>query len=143
MQAYIKRHWAALIPVLIGIAFSLTAILYAGSEKAEFGDARDYINAAHSFLSGIPYPRISFSQPMFRPPFFPVWMAAIWSVFPNSIFAVKMAQALLHGGTVFVAYRIVYEIRTFPCLPEWPSGISQRKFSPEIFSTLQWSPQSK
>ena len=110
MQAYIKRHWVALIPVFIGIAFSLTAILYAGSEKAEFGDARDYINAAHSFLNGIPYPRISFSQPMFRPPLFPLWMAAIWSVFPNSIFAVKIAQVLLHGGTVFVAYRIVYEI---------------------------------
>lgn len=106
----IKKNWIPLIPCVFGIAFSILAIWYFGFEKVDFGDTEDYINAANSFLNGTPYPRQSVFHPMFRPPLYPFFISLIWSVFPQSIIAVKLAQALLHGATVFVAYKIVYEV---------------------------------
>lgn len=98
------------MPCIIAIAFSLVAIWFFGFERLEFGDAKDYINAANSFLRGTPYPLQSEFHPMFRPPLYPLFISLIWSVFPDSVIAVKLAQALLHGATVFVAYKIVYEV---------------------------------
>ncbi|MDQ6785595.1 MAG: glycosyltransferase family 39 protein [Acidobacteriota bacterium] len=104
------KKWFVLIPVLIGIALSIFAIWFYGFEKVEFGDAEDYINAANTFLNGTPYPRVSVVHPMFRPPLFPVFISIIWLVFPNSVIAVKIAQAFLHGATVFVIYKIAFEV---------------------------------
>jgi len=104
------RKLLALTSVLIGISFSIFAIWYFGFEKVEFGDAEDYINAANAFLNGTPYPRQSVFHPMFRPPLFSFLIAVIWSVFPDSIIAVKLFQAVLHGATVFVIYKIAREV---------------------------------
>ncbi len=105
-----RKKWLIWIPVLIAVASSFFAIWYFGFEKVDFGDTEDYINAANSFLNGTPYPRQSVFHPMFRPPLYPFFISLIWSVFPQSIIAVKLAQALLHGATVFVAYKIAYEV---------------------------------
>lgn len=106
----LRKNWTLFVPCIIGIVFSVFAIFYFGVEKVDFGDTQDYINAANSFLNGTPYPRQSEFHPMFRPPLFPFFISIIWSIFPNSILAVKLAQALLHGATVFLAFKIVYKI---------------------------------
>lgn len=100
----------ALIPVFVGIAFAVLLSWIYGFEKAVFGDANDYMAAAKSFLTATPYPRQSEFHPMFRPPLYPLFIAGVWSVFPDSIVAVKFAQALLHGATAFVIYQIVWEV---------------------------------
>lgn len=106
----LKRNWLIIFPVAVAIIFSIFAIWFYGADKLEFGDTEDYINAANAFLNGTPYPRESIQHPMFRPPLFPLFISLIWSFFPQSILAVKIAQALLHGATVFIAFKIVYEI---------------------------------
>ena len=106
----VGKNWTLIIPCLVGIAFSLVAISFFGWEKVEFGDAEDYVNAANSFLNGTPYPLRSVFHPMFRPPLYPMFIAGIWSIFPESIIAVKLGQALLHGATVFIAYKTVFEV---------------------------------
>lgn len=105
-----RKRLFILISVTVAAVFSLFAIAFFGFEKVEFGDAQDYVNAANSFLHGTPYPRRSIAHPMFRPPLFPALIAAIWSIFPQSVVAVKLFQTLLHAATVFVAFKIVYEI---------------------------------
>ncbi len=105
-----KRNWTVIIPCITAITFSIFAIWFFGYEKIEFGDAEDYINAANSFLNGTPYPRRSVFHPMFRPPLFSFLIAMIWSVFPDSIIAVKLFQAVLHGAAVFVIFKIIYEV---------------------------------
>lgn len=99
-----------IVAVFAAAAFSLVAIAFFGFEKIEFGDTQDYVNAANSFLNGTPYPRRSIAHPMFRPPLFPALVAAVWSVFPESVVAVKLFQTLLHAATVFVVFKIVYEV---------------------------------
>lgn len=106
----LKRNWTVIVPCLVGIAFSILMIWIYGFEKIEFGDTEDYINAANAFLDGTPYPLRSVFHPMFRPPFFSMMIAAVWTIFPKSIVAVKIAQACLHGATVLVAYKTVYAI---------------------------------
>lgn len=102
-------RWA-LIPFLIGTAFALLVIYALGVNRVEFGDANDYIASARAFLDGTPYPRQGECHPMFRPPLFPLLIAGVWSVFPDSIIAFKFAQALLHGATCLVAFLLVYEL---------------------------------
>ena len=105
-----KNNWSALIPVAVAIAFAVFVIGIFGFEKVVFGDANDYMTAARTFLSGAPYPLRSEFHPMFRPPLYPLFIAGIWSVTGESAVAVKLAQAVLHGATCFVAYLIVFEI---------------------------------
>lgn len=99
-----------ILPALIGFSLAVLTIFYFGVDKIDFGDTEDYINAANAFLNGTPYPRKSVFHPMFRPPLFPLLVAAVWSIFPKSILAIKIAQALLHAATVLTAYKIVYEL---------------------------------
>lgn len=106
----LKRNLTLIFPVFIAIVCSLLAIAYFGVDKADFGDTEDYINAANAFLNGTPYPLQSVFHPMFRPPLFPLLIAGVWSIFPESILAIKIVQALLHGATVFLAYKIVFEV---------------------------------
>ncbi len=104
------KKWLYALPCLIAMVFSLLAISYFGWEKLEFGDTQDYINGANAFLNNTPYPLRSISHPMFRPPLFSSLIALVWFVFPQSVVAVKLMQCLLHAGTVFIAYKTVYEI---------------------------------
>ncbi len=105
-----KKKWSILIPCFIAFAFSIFAIWFFGWERIEFGDTEDYINGANAFLDGTPYPLQSVFHPMFRPPLFSFFIAIVWSIVPKSIIAIKIAQALLNVGTVFVIYKTVYEV---------------------------------
>ncbi len=105
-----KRDLIAFVPVLVAVTFSILAIWFFGFGKMVFGDANDYIAGARAFLNHTPYPHQSELHPMFRPPLFPLFIAMIWKVFPDSIVAVKFGQAILHGGTCWVIYRIVFEV---------------------------------
>ncbi len=104
------RNWRLAVSCVVAIILSTLTIWYFGFEKVEFGDTHDYINAANTFLNGTPYPLKSEFHPMFRPPFFSMFIAFIWSFFSQSIVAVKIAQAFLHGATVFIAYKTVHAI---------------------------------
>lgn len=106
----LKRNWTIIVPCAAGMIFALLMISYYGWEKIEFGDTEDYINAANSFLNGTPYPLRSVFHPMFRPPLYPLFVAAVWTIFPGSVVAVKIAQALLHVGTVWIAYKTVHAV---------------------------------
>lgn len=106
----LKKNWTIILPCIVAIVFSVFAIWFFGFEKIEFGDTEDYINGANAFLNGTPYPLRSVFHPMFRPPFFSLFIAGIWSIFPKSIIAVKIAQAILHGATVFIAYKTIYAV---------------------------------
>lgn len=105
-----KSKWAALIPVVVGIVFAVCLIKIFGFEKVVFGDANDYITAARTILNNTAYPRQSEFHPMFRPPLYPALIAALWSISGESVIAVKLAQAVLHGATCFVVYQIGWAI---------------------------------
>jgi uncharacterized membrane protein len=106
----LRRNLLIILPVAVAVIFSLLAIWFYGVDKTEFGDAEDYINGANAFLNGTPYPLRSVFHPMFRPPLFPLLIAGVWSIFPDSIVAIKFTQCLLHALTVFFAYKTVYEL---------------------------------
>lgn len=97
------------VPAVIGIVFSILAIWFYGFENFGSVDTNDYINAANSFLNGTPYP-LQGEHPVFRAPVFPAFIALIWSIFPDSVIAFKIAQALFHGATCLVIFQIIYEI---------------------------------
>lgn len=105
-----KKNLMLLIPCLVGISFSIFAIWFFGFEKIAFGDAIDYINSANSILNGTPYPLRGEFHPVFRAPIFPAFIALVWTFFPKSILAFKIAQALLHGATCLVIFKITFEL---------------------------------
>ena len=80
----LKKHWMKIVPCLIGIIFALLINYLYGFQKVEFGDAEDYINGANAFLNNTPYPLQSVFHPMFRPPLFSGFIAAVWLIFPHS-----------------------------------------------------------
>lgn len=106
----LRKLLSAYVPVIIALGFALTLCYVYGFERADFGDANDYINAAKSFLTGAPYPLRSEFHPMFRPPLYPLFIAGLWSIFQESNVAVKIAQAFLHGATCLVVFQIVWEV---------------------------------
>lgn len=110
------KKYCSLFPVILGFGVSILAIVYFGIERVEFGDANDYINSANSILNGTPYPLRGDFHPVFRAPVFPAFIALVWTFFPNSILAFKIAQAILHGALCFVIFRITFELvkKTLP-----------------------------
>lgn len=106
----LNRKWTILIPSIVGFALSVAAIWLYGFERADFGDAADYIAAAKSILDGTPYPRRGDFHPVFRAPVFPAFVALVWTIFYESVVAFKIAQAVLHAATCFVIYRTIYEL---------------------------------
>jgi 4-amino-4-deoxy-L-arabinose transferase-like glycosyltransferase len=105
-----KNKLFIILPIFVGIVFSLLAISTYGFDKIEFGDTEDYINGANAFLNHTQYPLRSVFHPMFRPPMFSYLIACVWLIFPQSIIAVKITQVILHAASVFIAYKTVYEI---------------------------------
>jgi hypothetical protein len=61
-----KNRFFIVLPVLIGIVFSILAISIYGFDKIEFGDTEDYINGANAFLNHTQYPLQSVFHPMVR-----------------------------------------------------------------------------
>lgn len=82
-----------------------------GWEKVKFGDAQDYIDAGIAFGSTGQFPRQT-SLPFFRPPLYPLMIAAVWSLFPSKIIiALKVAQIIIHLLTVGIILRIAKEFK--------------------------------
>ncbi len=98
------------LPSIAGFIVSILAIIYFGVEKVEFGDANDYIASANSILQGTPYPLRGDFHPVFRAPVFPAFIALIWTFFPKSILAFKIAQAILHAATCWLIFKITFEL---------------------------------
>jgi 4-amino-4-deoxy-L-arabinose transferase and related glycosyltransferases of PMT family len=99
------------IALIVGIA----AIFAIGASRSEFADSGDYLEAARMLLTSGSYPTVG-SLPFFRPPLYPLFIAAVWSVFPGSIVAVKIAQVLLHAVTAALVFRsgeLIFERKSF------------------------------
>ena len=105
-----KEIVLTLLPIIIGLLLSFAVNYVYGFGKVEFGDAEDYINGANAFLNNTQYPLQSVFHPMFRPPLFSAFIAGLWSLFPQSVIAVKIGQMLLHAATIFVAYKTVLRV---------------------------------
>lgn len=105
-----KQKWIIILPSVLGFLLAVLAIFIIGVNKHDFGDAYDYILAANAILQDFSYPRQSSVLPFFRPPLYPFFISLIWLVFQDSIIAVKIAQAILHGLTCWFVYKIVFEI---------------------------------
>lgn len=105
-----KQKWIIVLPSVSGFLLAVLAIFIIGVNKVDFGDAQDYKIAADSILRNFTYPRQSIGLPFFRPPLYPFFISLIWLVFQDSIVAVKIAQAILHGLTCWFIYKIVFEI---------------------------------
>jgi 4-amino-4-deoxy-L-arabinose transferase-like glycosyltransferase len=115
-----KRPDSLRIQILIfcgGTIISLAAIFFVGAEKVSFADAADYMSAANALLTNFTYPNGG-TLPFFRPPFYPFFIALIWLVFPASILAIKIAQAIIFGLTCVLIYKIAFALinRRLPAL---------------------------
>jgi len=103
-------RWTEVAVPLVGVVLALATILVYGLHEVHFGDARDYMRAAQSLLHHGTYPREA-SLSFFRPPLYPLLIAAIWWIGPDgSVAAIKLVQAALFGVTCWLLYRIALEV---------------------------------
>ena len=80
-------------------------MIYAtGRDYDGFADTIDYIVAARMLVENGSYPAVG-GLNFFRAPLYPLFMAAIWSVTGESVFAVKIVQSVLHALTVLMIFR--------------------------------------
>jgi 4-amino-4-deoxy-L-arabinose transferase-like glycosyltransferase len=79
-------------------------IYVTGRDNAEFADSIDYITAARMLVADGSYPAVG-GLNFFRAPLFPLFMAGIWTVTGESVFAVKIVQAVLHALTTLMIFR--------------------------------------
>jgi 4-amino-4-deoxy-L-arabinose transferase-like glycosyltransferase len=99
----------ALIVVIVAIAIAARAVVGLGLEgRVHFPDSRQYIKIAHNIRAG-DGPGLNESAVAARPPGYPYFLAAIFSVFGSSsdappLLAVRLAQALLGGLLCLVIY---------------------------------------
>lgn len=104
-----KQKWIIILPSLLGFLLALVSIFIVGVNKVSFPDAPDYLIASKSILKDFSYPRQGLF-PFYRPPLYSFFISLIWLVFQDSIAAVKIAQAILHGLTCWFIYKTVFEI---------------------------------
>jgi len=73
-----------------------------------FGDATDYMTRARELLTTGNYSREPYRPvlPFFRVPLYPLLIALVWTVAPESILAIKVAHVALFAGTCHVLYLI-------------------------------------
>ena len=91
---------------LAALAFALciVAIYAMGRDNADFADSIDYVTAARMLVENGSYPAVG-GLNFFRAPLFPLFMAAVWSITGESVFAVKIVQAVLHAVTTLMIFR--------------------------------------
>ena len=88
----------------LAFALCIAAIYMTGRDNADFADSIDYVVAARMLVENGTYPETG-GLNFFRAPMFPMFMAVIWSVVGESVFAVKIVQAILHAATVLMIFR--------------------------------------
>jgi hypothetical protein len=79
-------------------------IYVTGRDNAEFADSIDYVTAARMLVADGSYPAAG-GLNFFRAPLYPLFMASVWSFTGESVFAVKIVQALLHTLTTLMIFR--------------------------------------
>jgi len=91
---------------LAALAFVLCVgmIYVTGRDNPDFSDSIDYITAARMLVEDGSYPAVG-GLNFFRAPLYPLFMAGIWSVTGESVFAVKIVQSMLHAVTVLMIFR--------------------------------------
>lgn len=83
----------------LALALRLLAIWISGPDAVAFRDGADYIAHASAVCSGGPYPDRG-NSPIFRPPGFPVFIAAATACHPDAVIAIKIGLAILDAATV-------------------------------------------
>ncbi len=91
---------------LAALAFVLCVVMIyvTGRDNADFADSIDYVTAARMLVESGSYPDVG-GLHFFRAPLYPLFMAGVWSVTGESVFAVKIVQALLHAVTTLMIFR--------------------------------------
>ena len=89
----------------LAVVLCIGMIYVTGRDNPDFADSIDYITAARMLVENGSYPAVG-GLNFFRAPLFPLFMAGIWSVTGESIFAVKIAQAILHAVTTLMIFRM-------------------------------------
>lgn len=102
VEAQAEQRWTALLWLLFGVALAvrLVAVLLrwpvAESILTPLNDSTDYHVLAESLLAGSGFAGPSGEPTAFRPPFYPVFLAVIYSVFGvGNLGAVAVVQAFL------------------------------------------------
>lgn len=90
--------------LIVALVTAFAAILGGVAGPSLFPDSRDYMAAARGILAG-EYPRYC-SLPFFRPPLYPLMIAGLLRLWPESRFAILAAQAGLFAGTCLLLHRI-------------------------------------
>lgn len=99
-----RDRWQWLL-LLCGGCLGVFVSILIGLQTVRFGDAADYLAGAQALVNGLTYPREA-SLPFFRPPLYPLLIASAWALFPGSVVAIKLIQALLFGLTCWLLYRL-------------------------------------
>jgi hypothetical protein len=90
---------AALALAVFAFAIRIAAIGFAGFNRVEFGDARDYLDTAASLCKNNAYPDQG-NLPFFRAPGLPFFIALSTACEPQRIAWIKIALALVDSATV-------------------------------------------
>ena len=89
-------------PSIIALVVGLLGVWFYGSDKVNFPDANDYLVSARAIYDGTLYPRRNLGLPFFRAPMYPLFISFTWHLFPSSIVAIKIFQAILHALTCWI-----------------------------------------
>jgi len=79
-------------------------IYVTGRDNPDFADSIDYITAARMLVADGSYPAVG-GLHFFRAPLYPLFIAEVWIVTGESVFAVKLVQAMLHALTTLMIFR--------------------------------------
>lgn len=89
---------------VLAFVLCLGMIYATGRDNGDFADSIDYITAARMLVENGSYPAVG-GLYFFRAPLFPLFIAGIWSITGESVFAVKIVQAVLHALTTLMIFR--------------------------------------
>ena len=102
----LRRNWKLISILFFALLSGLAVIAYTDLGAGNFGDAVDYLNAAHAIEQKLPYPREG-SLPFFRPPGYPYVIATIWKLTGISgIPILKLFNVFFHVGSTLLVSRI-------------------------------------
>jgi ABC-type cobalt transport system substrate-binding protein len=104
-----RRHVLQILIVALAIVLGLVVMVMTGINNVDFVDTKDYVYTAATLVQKGYYPD-SYFFPLFRPPLYPLFLAAIWMISPGNIVAVKVIQILIHGVTCWLVFKIALEI---------------------------------
>jgi len=89
---------------VLAFVLCIGMIYVTGRDYDGFADSIDYLAAARMLLENGSYPAVG-GLNFFRAPLYPFFMAMIWGVTGESVFAVKIVQSVLHVVTVLMVFR--------------------------------------